>query len=454
MPGVDDLSQRDRLRIALLTYRGNPYCGGQGIYVRYLSRELSELGHHVEVFSGQPYPLLDEGVAFTPLPGMDLFRPEDPWHIPRPWEFRGPLDVVETAIMATCGFPEPYVFSQRVRRALHKRRADFDVVHDNQCLGAGILGVMRDIPLVATLHHPITVDRDLDLAHAREHGASRWRRFTLRRWYGFLGMQMRVGRQIPNIITVSESSRHDIVEQMQVPDASLSVVPVGVDTERFRPLPHIERVPGRIIVTTSSDVPLKGLIPLLEAMAKVRTEHENAHLIVIGKPRRGSHVPATIERLGIGGAVTFVSGVDDKRFIELYAQASIAVVPSLYEGFSLPAIEAMACGVPLIATTGGALPEVAGRNGEAALLVPPGDPGALAHAIGTALGDSVLRERIGAAGRLRVLDRYTWRKTAEMTVEQYRRAISEQRPGSPISLKNGSHLSEPSQESLVAASAC
>lgn len=429
MPKSDDhLQSNDRLRIALLTYRGNPYCGGQGIYTRYLSQELSALGHHVEVFSGQPYPHLDEGVAFTAVPSMDLFRPDDPWHIPRPWEFRGPLDVVETAIMATCGFPEPYVFSLRVRRALRKRRSDFDIVHDNQCLGAGMLGVMRDLPFVATLHHPITVDRDLDLAHAREHGASRWRRFTLRRWYGFLGMQMRVARQLPNIITVSESSRHDIVEQMKVPEASLSVVPVGVDTERFRPLPDIERVPGRIIVTTSSDVPLKGLIPLLEAVAKVRTENQDAHLIVIGTPRRGSHVPATIERLGIAGAVTFVSGVDDERFIELYAQASVAVVPSLYEGFSLPAIEAMACGVPLIATTGGALPEVAGPNGEAALLVPPGDPSALAHAIGTALADSELRERIGAAGRARVLNRYTWRKTAELTVEQYRRAIAEQRP--------------------------
>lgn len=416
------------LRVALLTYRGNPYCGGQGVYTRHLARELVGLGHSVEVLAGQPYPHLDDDVAFTPVPGLDLFRADDPWHIPRPWELRGPIDVLETAIMASCGFPEPLTFSLRAARILNRRRGDFDVVHDNQCLGSGLLRVRRHTPMVTTLHHPITVDRDLHIAHALDYGASPWRRFTLRRWYGFLGMQMRVARQLDHVITVSESSRRDIVAQMGVPVDALSIVPVGVDHQRFRPLPHIERVPDRIMVTTSSDVPLKGLIPLLEAVAKVRTERPGAHLVVIGKPRDGSEVPRTIQRLGIGDAVQFVSGVSDERFVELYAETSLAVVPSLYEGFSLPAIEAMACGVPLVATTGGALPEVAGRNGEGALLVPPGDPGALAHAIGLALDDADLRARLGSTGRARVLDRFTWRRMAELTVDEYRRAIDDHRP--------------------------
>jgi glycosyltransferase involved in cell wall biosynthesis len=282
--------------------------------------------------------------------------------------------------------------------------------------------MMRDgWPLVATLHHPITVDRDLDLAHT----TNPWRRFTLRRWYGFLEMQMRVARRIPRLVTVSRSSQRDIVAQMGVAEDRLHVVPVGVDQQIFRPMPHVARVPGRLMTTASADVPMKGLAPLLEALAKVRVEREDAHLVVIGRPKDGSRIPALIDELGLGGAVQWVSGVPQERIVELYAEAEVAVVPSLYEGFSLPAIEAMACGVPLVATTGGALPEVVGRDGVTALTVPPGDPSALAVGVLRMLGDAALRARIGAAGRERVLDRFTWRVTAEGTVDNWRALLEE-----------------------------
>jgi glycosyltransferase involved in cell wall biosynthesis len=417
----------DSLRIALLVYRGNPHSGGQGVYTNHLSRQLAAMGHHVEVFSGQPYPNLAPDVPLVKVPSLDLYRAEDPFHIPHLGEFRSAIDVLEFAIMCTAGFPEPRTFSRRVRKVLLERRHEFDVVHDNQCLGKGILGLLHDgFPMVETLHHPITVDRRLELAQ------NPWtkrplRQITLRRWFGFLRMQCRVARQMPRIITVSESSRRDITRDMGVPYDRMSIVPVGVDTEHFRPLPHVARVPGRIMTTASADVALKGLVPLLEAVAKVRTERD-AELVVVGKPRDGSSIPATIERLGLEGAVRFVSGVDPERMVELYAEAEVAVVPSLYEGFSLPAIEAMACGVPLVATTGGALPEVVGPDGRNALLVPPGDPGALAVAIGRVLDDPARSERLALAGRAHVLDRYTWAETARQTVEQYRLAIEEQRP--------------------------
>jgi glycosyltransferase involved in cell wall biosynthesis len=416
----------DSLRIALLVYRGNPHSGGQGVYTHHLSKQLSAMGHHVEVFSGQPYPDLAPEVPLVKVPSLDLYRADDPFHIPKLSEFRSAIDVLEFAIMCTAGFPEPRTFSRRVRKLLRERRNEFDVVHDNQCLGNGILGLLHDgFPIVETLHHPITVDRRLELAQ------NPWtkrplRQITLRRWFGFLRMQCRVARQMPRIITVSESSRRDISSDMGVAYDRMSIVPVGVDTNHFRPLPHVERVPGRIMTTASADVALKGLVPLLEAVAKVRTERD-AELVVVGKPRDGSSIPATIERLGLEGAVQFVSGVAPERMVELYGEAEVAVVPSLYEGFSLPAIEAMACGVPLVATTGGALPEVVGPDGVNALTVPPGDPGALAGAIGRVLDDAALRERLGAAGRKHVLDRYTWADAARQTVEQYRLAIEEQR---------------------------
>ncbi|MGI8776701.1 MAG: glycosyltransferase family 4 protein [Acidimicrobiales bacterium] len=417
-PGTDDA-----LRVALLSYRGNPYSGGQGVYVRHLSRELVALGHRVEVWSGPPYPPLDPDVPLVRVPSLDLYRSPDPFRTPALSEFRDALDVAEFALMCSGGFPEPLTFSLRAWRALRHRRGDFDVVHDNQCLGYGILGIDHDVaPVVATLHHPITVDRALDLAHAPT-----WqRRASLRRWYAFVRMQKRVVRHLPRLITVSSSSARDICAQMEARPRQLAVVPVGVDTAQFRPLPHLARVPGRIMTTASADVPLKGLLPLIEAVAKVRTER-HAELVVVGQRRQGSEVPAAIARLGLEGSVHLVGAVDDRRMIELYAEAEVAVVPSLYEGFSLPAIEAMACGVPLVATTGGALPEVVGRDGDTALLVPPGDPGALATAIGSLLDDAELRARIGAAGRTRVLDRFTWQATARDTVTQYRRALADAR---------------------------
>jgi len=345
-----------------------------------------------------------------------LYREPDPFRVPRLREFTSSVDLLEFALMCTGGFPEPLTFSLRARRLLAGRLGDFDLVHDDQTLGSGILGMMNDgWPVLATIHHPITVDRELDLAHA--HG---WqRRLALRRWYGFVGMQARVAGKLQRIVTVSESSRRDIVDQLGVAPERVAVVPVGVDGAVFRPMPCVARVPGRIMTTASSDVPMKGLVPLLEALAKLRKERPDAHLVVIGRLRDGSTIPAALDRLGLKGAVRFLSGLSDQAIVDLYAEAEIAVVPSLYEGFSLPAIEAMACGVPLVATTGGALPEVTGPNGVAALAVRPNDPDALARAVLTALGDPALRRRLGEAGRKRTAERFTWPVTARATAEQY-----------------------------------
>ncbi|MDQ3951621.1 MAG: glycosyltransferase family 4 protein, partial [Actinomycetota bacterium] len=379
-----------RLRVALLTYRGHPHVGGQGVYIHYLSRALTELGHRVTVFSGQPYPELAGGVDLVEVPSLDLYRPEDPFRRPRRSEVTGAIDVLEYGLMCCGAFPEPLTFSLRAARAVGSRARDFDVVHDNQCLGYGLLRLNREVPVVATVHHPITVDRTLALEAAR----GRRERGRLRRWYRFTTMQGRVARRLPRLLTVSEASRRDLAEAFGVPAHRVGIVHNGVDPDLFRPLPEVPEIGGRIVALVSADLPMKGVVHLVEALAKVRTERD-ADLVLAGKGADSPGIRAAARRYGVEDAIRFTGRVDDLELVELYAGAQVAVVPSLYEGFSFPAVQAMSCGVPLVTTTGGALPEVAGLTEETALLVPPGDAGALASAIGRLLDDAALRGRLG-----------------------------------------------------------
>ncbi|QKW06239.1 glycosyltransferase family 4 protein [Streptomyces sp. NA04227] len=427
-PRAGSAADGDRpLRIALLTYKGNPFCGGQGVYVRHLSRELARLGHDVEVIGAQPYPVLDEVAAgteapasprLTELPSLDLYRASDPFRRPAREEYRDWIDAVEVGTMLTGGFPEPLTFSLRAGRHLRARAGEFDVVHDNQTLGYGLLGDLG-APLVTTIHHPITVDRQLELD-----AAPTWhRKLSVRRWYAFTRMQKRVARRLPSVLTVSGSSRQEIVDHLGVSPSRVHVVHIGADTGLFSPDASVPEVPGRIVTTSSADVPLKGLVHLVEALAKLRTEIPEAHLVVVGKRAEDGPVAQMIERYGLAGAVEFVKGISDQELVDLVRSAQVACVPSLYEGFSLPAAEAMATGTPLVATTGGAIPEVAGPDGETCLAVPPADAGALSAALGRLLTDEDLRRRLGAAGRERVLTRFTWAAAAKGTVERYREAI-------------------------------
>ncbi len=410
------------LRIALLAYRGKPHVGGQGVYVRQLAKALVDLGHHVEVLGGQPYPELPDEVPLVELPSLDIYNDLYPARMPGAWELKNWKDVVEVATFSSGTFPEPLAFSMRAWDHLKQRRDEFDIVHDNQTLGYGLLLIeAMGLPVLATIHHPITVDRRLEMSHA----PSRWKRWSIGRWYGFTKMQTRVAKRLRRVVTVSANSFKDIVADHEVDPDRMAIVPVGVDPDVFRPLDEVDRIPGRLVTTASADVTMKGLRYLLEALAKLRVERDDLHLVVIGKEKPGGKSSQTIDELGLRDHIEFVTGVPERRIIELYSEAELAVVPSLYEGFSLPAIEAMACGCPLVATTGGAIPEVVGTADETAMLVPPGDSEALAARIRGALDDPERSRAIGLAGRERVRDNWSWRHTAERTVEQYRVLLGE-----------------------------
>ncbi|WP_161928611.1 glycosyltransferase family 4 protein [Gordonia crocea] len=419
------------MRIALLSYRSKPHCGGQGVYVRHLSRELALLGHDVEIFSGQPYPELDQvaidaGVRITKVPSLDLYGEPEPFRNPRLSEYRDWIDAIEVAQMWTAAFGEPLTFSLRVARLLEQRRDDFDVVHDNQSLGYGLLRLpTMGFPLVATIHHPITRDRALAIKAAKG-----WRKITAARWHSFLAMQGRVARRIPVLLTVSRSSEVDTRKAFKIPVGRIATIPLGVDTELFAPPGQAQResavtsrVPGRVVCVASADAPLKGVSYLLEAIAKVAAERP-VDLTLVSKLDPTGPSARLIEQLSIGESVRVVNGIDDEELADLLASAEVAVVPSLYEGFSLPAVEAMSCGTPLIATRAGAIPEVVGEgDGAGAVLVPPRDSGAIAQQLLRLLDDEQARTDLGAAARRRVEENFSWAAVAAKTVEQYRTAI-------------------------------
>jgi glycosyltransferase involved in cell wall biosynthesis len=406
------------VRIAMLSYRSKPHCGGQGVYVRHLSRELVRLGHEVEVFSGQPYPDLDEGVRLTEVPSLDLYREPDPFRVPQLREFRDRIDVEEFLTMCTAGFPEPKTFASRVARLMKERAADFDVAHDNQVLGTGILALESyGLPVVATIHHPITMDRQIDLATAPT-----WRkRLTLRRWYGFLRMQIRVAKRYRTVLVPSDSSARDVARDFGVDPERIRTILLGVD-EVFVP-PTAPRVPGRILAMASADAPMKGIATLLEAFAKLSVERDIS-LVLVTRPEPGGRTEQLVDQLGIADRVSFVSGVSDEELVEVMGSAEVACVPSLYEGFSLPTAELMACATPLVVSRAGAIPEVVGPDGECADLVTPGDVGELEAAIAALLDDPERRTRMGSAGRARVQELFSWRAVAEATAAAYEETIA------------------------------
>ncbi|MDZ4165809.1 MAG: glycosyltransferase family 4 protein [Smithellaceae bacterium] len=410
------VNEKESLKICLLTYRGNPASGGQGVYIRHLGLALKELGHQVEIISGPPYPQLADQIPLHKLPGLDLYNPDHLFKVKDKKGLLNPLNILEYASMCTGGFPEPFTFGRRVYQHFKRVSPSYDIVHDNQCLSPGILALQRlRYPLVATIHHPVTIDRETELREA----TSVLKKIKIRRWYSFLDMQKRVSRRIGRIITVSQASQRDLSREYGINPGSLSVVMNGIDREYFHPVPGVERENDHLLVTNSADTPLKGLRYLLEAVATIRKKR-TIRLTVIGAPKKNGVIEQLIRHLGLGEAVNFTGRIEYNQFAHYYARAAIAVIPSLYEGFGLPAGEAMSCGVPVISTNGGALPEVVG---DAGIIVPPGDRIALENAILSLLDDPDRRSRLGQAGFERVQKLFTWRRAAEQTLTVYREAI-------------------------------
>ncbi len=393
------------LRILLPSYRSAPFSGGQGVYIKHLSKALVERGHSVDVISGPPYPHLDPRVGLIKLPSLDLHAKRNGLLALRSQNLTSFTDMYEWFAHNTGKFAEPYTFGRRLTKFLRHHKHRYDIVHDNQSLAWGLLQIARmGLPVIATIHHPIT--RDLKLALDAEENS--FMRALMKRWHSFLDMQKKVSRLLPAIITVSQNTKRDLVSDFGLTEDQMHVIYNGVDTDVFRPLETITRDDKTLMTTASADVPLKGLRYLLIAFSQLRQRHPDLRLVVVGKARAGA-TDTLIDELGLHGHITFLQNITDEALVKAYAKATIAVCPSLYEGFGFPAAEAMACGVPLVSTTGGALPEVVGDAGR---LVEPANATALTDAIDDLLQKPLLRNTLGARGRERMLSHFTWRQAA------------------------------------------
>ncbi len=408
------------MHICLLSYRCYRYSGGQGIYVRYLSRFLKDLGHHVDVIAGPPYPELDEGIDLIKLPSLDLYTlPERQRLFISPTKLNSTANVVEW-LGESCGFfTEPLTFGMRAYNYLQNggRYKKYDVIHDNQSLSYSIPKIERlGVPVVTTIHHPIAIDRDLAVKAAE----SLWKKMGIKRWYAFASMQIKVAKKLSHFITGSQNSYRQILDVFKLPKENLRVIYDGVDTSVFHNMPDVERSKNHLLAINSGDVPLKGLKYLLEAVASLKAEHP-VRLTIVGKQMKNGYTQGMIDSLGIADCVTHLGHVDTADLVRHYSSATMVVVPSVYEGFGLPAAEAMCCRTPVISTTAGALPEIVGNAG---VLVPPADSEALVKAISGLMNNPERRRQLGEMGYRRVTSMFNWKNTALQTTEVYQEAIN------------------------------
>ena len=410
------------MRICLLSYRSYRYSGGQGIYLRYLSHSLRDLGHQVDVVSGPPYPELDDGIRLIKLPSLDLYSMSSVRRLfINPRKLNTYASLVEWAGTMSGYFSEPLAFGIRAYDLMRRGGNNkYDIVHDNQTMAYGVLKIQElGLPVVETIHHPVTIDRDLAVQSA----TSLKDKLGLKRWFSFINMQIKVARRLSHIITVSQTARQHIADTFRISEDKLRVIYNGIDTDIFSPSPTVARLNNRLLVVISRDTPIKGLRFMLKALAVLRQRHD-LELIVVAKGTDNRTTQRLISTLGIRDYVKFIDEIDTLELVNQYRLASVVIVPSVYEGFGLPAAEAMSCGAPTISTTAGALPEVVG---DAGILVPPADVKALVNAISELVVNPDKRKHLSAIGRRRIVQTFNWGNTAKNTAEVYAEAIDYQK---------------------------
>ena len=404
------------MKIGLLSYRSHPYSGGQGIYIKHLSKALSYLGHEVSVLSGQPYPELDDSIELIKIPSLGMFETGDRMKLFSLKLLFKPLDLYEWLTVMTGGFPEPYTYGRRVYKYLKSNKKDFDIILDNQSLCGSLLKIQEILPLAVTIHHPITKDHKLEMENA-----ANWKeKLSSMRWHNFLPMQKRVAPKLNKIICVSGPSKEDIIKEFLVDDKKIEVILNGIDIDKFVPGSKDLVQVNKIITTASADIPLKGLKYLILALPKILKSFPKTTLTVIGKSPSNSEVSKIIDKLDLNNIISFRSGISEDEIVHLYHSSEIAVIPSLYEGFGFGAGEAMACGVPLISTHSGGLKEVVG---ESAVEIMPSSAEEIEKAVINLFKNREKMKELSIKGRQRMESKFDWKLAASSYESSFKDVI-------------------------------
>jgi glycosyltransferase involved in cell wall biosynthesis len=405
-----------KLKIAFLSYRSKPFSGGQGIYVKYLSKALYDLGHEIDVFSGPPYPDLDPKIKLVKIPSLGLYEKKSKFYDVNPLNLLNPINLFEWLSVNSGGFPEPYTFGKRIKKILKQNLNKYDVIHDNQSLAYELLFFQKKKPLVTTIHHPIS----LDLAYQLQSTNDIFLKLLMRRWHSFLFMQKFVAKRLKKIVVPSNSSMEDIKDEFHVDKNKMERVMNGIDLNVFYPDSKIQKIPYKLVTVASADVPLKGLDYLLKALSDLAEVYSDISLSIIGEQKKGGHTERLIKKLNLEKRVNFFSNLTQEDLRKTYCEAELAIIPSLYEGFGFAAIEAMACGVPLISSSGGALPEVIKDTG---IIIPPKNVKEIYNSVDHLFSSPHIAKELAEKGLQRANSKFSWEAIAKKLEKVYHKEI-------------------------------
>lgn len=404
------------LRIAMLSFHTSPLArpggrgtGGMNVYVRELSQELGRLGYQVDIFTRRTdrrtprIVTLISGVRLITLTAGPLAADKDDLyqHVPR--------------------------FLSAVSRFRREHGVSYDLIHSHYWL-SGVAG--RQLAAAWGVPH-ITMFHTLGAVKNRARRSEREPRYRIEE-------EAAVARSADRIIIASEHERALLTRLYDIDPAKVSVIPLGVDLDQFRPIMravarHALGLNGKgIILFVGRVEPLKGLDLLLSAAAQI-SEESDFELLVVGADASTNgelaHLRQLAADLGLAGRVRFIGAVEHELLPLFYNAADVCVVPSYYESFGLVALEAMACGVPVVAARVGGLASTI-RDGETGYLIPWHCPEPFAERLELLLMNEDLRRHLGQQARA-AAERYRWSNIAHQIASLYEELAGNLRPSGP-----------------------
>lgn len=404
------------LKIALLSYRSDPFSGGQGIYIKNISEALHNRGHEITIFSGNPLPEVNKAIKVVRIETPGFFETFDSLERLKIFTSleKNRLNFMDFFETFTGTFTEPVFFGERlVKNKYFQETVDeFDIFHDNQSISSYPETVLKK--LVTTLHHPIHVDKEIDLTTEK----SFLTRLSIKRWYSFLNFQKKNLKAVKKVISPSLSSKNDICRYFDYPSKNISVIWNGINLDDCK-LHQRESFNANFLTIISADVPMKNLKTVLKALYLLKQEGINAKLTIVGDLRKDNN--KLIDRLGLTKEITYKSKLPRKQLIQSLNNADIGIAPSKYEGFGFPLVEMIATGLPVIVSDKASLPELAGNAG---LIFNSSDSNDLKEKMKELIENAALRNKVTENSKLRRDDFFGWDEYAKKLEDLYEEIIS------------------------------